>query len=118
MRVATVDTEILGYKVPKGATVMCNAQFVTEPQEVKEEMRSYSCRAAGGKKRKGVQTQDVDPFLPERWLVADESGRELFNGNALTRLAFGLGPRGCFGMFCRWTKIGAGRVQNTPTMVC
>ena len=100
VRVATVDTDILGYKIPKGATVMCNAQFATEPQEVMEEVRSKSCRAAGEKRARGFQTQDLEAFLPERWLVRDENGREVFDGSALTRLAFSLGPRGCFGMFC------------------
>ena len=98
VRVATVDTEILGYKVPKGATVMCNAQFMTKPYAVKEEMRSNSCKAAGQKRERGFQTQNLETFLPERWLVGDENGREVFDGSALTRLAFGLGARGCFGM--------------------
>ena len=50
------------------------------------------------KRGRGVQTRDLEAFLPERWLTRDEKGREMFDGNALTRLAFGLGPRGCFGM--------------------
>ena len=100
VRVATVDTDILGYKVPKGATVMCNAQFMTEPQEVKEEVRSKSGRDAQEKRGRGFQMRDLEAFMPERWLVKDETGREVFDGGALTRLAFSLGPRGCFGMFC------------------
>ena len=100
VRVATVDTDILGCKIPKGATVMCNAQFATKPHEVKEEMRSQSCRVAGGKRGRGFQMQNLDEFLPERWLARDGNGKEVFDGSALTRLAFGLGPRGCFGMFC------------------
>lgn len=100
VRVATVDTNILGYKIPKGATVMCNSQFVTKPHEVKEEMRSQSSRAVGEKRGRGFQMQNLDEFLPERWLVRDKNGTEVFDGSALTRLTFGLGPRGCFGMFC------------------
>ena len=100
VRVATVDTDILGYRVPNGATVMCNAQFMTELQEVKEEVRSKTCRTTEEKRGRGFQTKDLEAFLPERWLTQDEHGREVFDGSALTRLAFGMGPRGCFGMFC------------------
>lgn len=100
MRTATVDTDILGYKVPKGATVMCNAHFMTKPQEVKEEVRSKSCRDAEEKRGRGFQMRDLEAFMPERWLVRDETGREVFDGSSLTRLAFSLGPRGCFGMLC------------------
>ena len=38
-----------------GATVICNAQFVTEPLEVKEELRSRSCRAAREKRGRGFE---------------------------------------------------------------
>lgn len=100
VRVATVDTDILGYRVPKGATVMCNAQFIAEPQKVDEKVRSQSCRLAGEKRGRGFRMQELRAFLPERWLVRDDdTGREVFDGGALTRLAFSLGPRGCFGMF-------------------
>jgi cytochrome P450 len=36
---------------------------------------------------------DIDQFLPERWLKPDGS----FDPMAGPQLAFGLGPRGCFG---------------------
>lgn len=101
VRVTTIDTDILGYSIPKGATVMCNAQFMTDPQDVEEEVRNKTSKTAEEKRGRGFQTRDLEAFLPERWLTKDEDGREVFDGSALTRLAFGLGPRGCFGMFCR-----------------
>ena len=78
--------------------MMCNAQLVTEPLEVKEKLRSRSCRAAREKRGRGFEMRDLEAFVPERWLWGDENGREVFDGSALTRLAFSLGPRGCFGM--------------------
>ncbi|KAL2257902.1 hypothetical protein VTK26DRAFT_8996 [Humicola hyalothermophila] len=41
----------------------------------------------------------LDRFEPRRWLVSDQEGREVFDGNALPTLVFGGGLRGCFGKF-------------------
>lgn len=40
---------------------------------------------------------DLSVFEPRRWLVRDENGGEVFDGNALPTLVFGGGFRGCFG---------------------
>lgn len=54
-RVAIVGADILwGYKISKGATVMCNARFETKAHHVKEEMRSQSC-CPGGKSREEAE---------------------------------------------------------------
>jgi cytochrome P450 len=40
---------------------------------------------------------DIGVFKPERWLKKDGEGREVFDSMAGPTLAFGLGPRGCYG---------------------
>lgn len=98
VRSATVDTEILGYHIPKGAHIMCNAQFMDEPLQVPEELRSPSSQAAEKRRSGPFCMQELSKFRPERWIETLEDGSRAFNGSALTRLAFSLGPRGCFGM--------------------
>ncbi|KAF4820912.1 Cytochrome P450 monooxygenase TRI13 [Colletotrichum siamense] len=97
-RSATIDTTILGYHVPKGSHIMCNAQFMNEPIDIPDAVRSESSRAAW-ERRKGhaFATTDIKRFMPERWIKKDENGVEEFDSAALTRMQFSLGPRGCFG---------------------
>lgn len=99
VRASTVDTEILGYRVPKGTHVMCNAQFMTEPFEIPEDIRSPSCQAAAKRNRVPFAMQDLGTFQPERWLETNAQGDQVFQPHALIRLAFSLGVRGCFGKF-------------------
>lgn len=96
-REATVDTQILGYPIPKGTTVYVSLQAdsfqfddsVKQPEkpknvEVKAAKRTWPA--------KGKQT-----FDPSRWLTKDENGKEVFDPNAGPSLPFSAGPRGCFG---------------------
>lgn len=97
---ATVDTVVLGRRIPKGTTVMMLGNgpgYVGPPVgEVPEEMRSESCRAAKGRTGSWNST-DIGAFKPERWLVEQDDGSLEFNATAGPLLTFGLGPRGCFG---------------------
>ena len=106
VRVATADTEVLGYHISKGAFINCNSYVCDKPlANVKEEVRSErSRRQKSGFEwfRQGVdeekneeeeESMDMSEFRPERWL--DEHGH--FEPKKLPRLAFSLGPRGCFG---------------------
>lgn len=95
VRVATVDTEILGRKIPKGAQIMCNAQVASKPFDIPEESRSPSSRLAREKRGRDFDYErDLLRFEPERWLSEDQSS---FDAYSLPRLSFSLGPRGCFG---------------------
>lgn len=91
VREAACDADLLGHRVPKGATLVCSTYVGHKPFAVPDEARSVTSRAntAYG----SFWQRDVDEFHPERWLRADGS----FDAKALPRLAFGTGTRACFG---------------------
>jgi cytochrome P450 len=97
-RIALVDVEILGRKIPKGTEVMLmsNAPSVRSPAfQIDDSLRSASYRSA--KDRFGTwNPEDVVEFKPERW-IANEDGKEVFDPHAGPIFAFCLGPCGCYG---------------------
>lgn len=101
VRQALVDTEILGYKIPKGAEVLLNYHINHAPLPVDVSQRSLSSQHARSKHGDcflGEAGRDLTVFEPARWLVKDERmGGAKFNAYALPSLAFGGGYRGCFG---------------------
>ncbi|RYP68220.1 hypothetical protein DL769_005560 [Monosporascus sp. CRB-8-3] len=98
---ALVDTDILGYRIPKGAEIFMNYHINRAPVPVNESKRSSGSKAAADKLGDGLQGnagRDLSSFEPRRWLVKDEkTGKETFNAYALPSLAFGGGYRGCAG---------------------
>ncbi|XDG09713.1 hypothetical protein ABKA04_009328 [Annulohypoxylon sp. FPYF3050] len=95
-RVALVDTELLGHRIPKGTVVTClvsGASMMSPAFEIENSRRSASSQAAitEGRHRAWDPT-DMAVFKPERWLVGGE-----FDASAGPQLAFGLGTRGCYG---------------------
>jgi len=105
-RDAIVDTTLLGHRIPKGTLVLFINQgpgIVSPPvgQQVPEELRSESSRAHADV-RGAWDAAGISSFMPERWLVpapegAKGVGKESFNPAAGPHMAFGAGPRGCFG---------------------
>lgn len=99
-RQAVVDTELLGYHIPKGTVVTClvTGPSMTSPAfEIDEARRSDSSRAGKAERRdRAWDPDDMALFKPERWLVAGERGDE-FDAAAGPQLAFGLGTRQCYG---------------------
>ncbi|KAF2725986.1 cytochrome P450 [Polychaeton citri CBS 116435] len=105
IRLATVDTQILGYRIPKGTDVFLmnnGSGKLTEPIEIGEANRSTSSQEA--KYRTGAwDSSDISLFKPERWISTDEKGSEKFNPLAGPAHPFGAGPRGCFGR--KWALL-------------
>ncbi|KAK2025769.1 cytochrome P450 [Colletotrichum zoysiae] len=103
-REALRDTEVLGHRVPRGTVVIClnrGPSMLRPALPVDEAARSESSRAAAGAgaKVRAWDDADIAQFRPERWLVAGSAaGADVeFDPQAGPQLAFGLGPRGCFG---------------------
>jgi cytochrome P450 len=98
-REAKFDTQILGHHIPKGTEVFfpnMGPSFQAAPIPVDESTRSASSRER--KEKFGEwDIETMEDFLPERWLVKDETGNVTYNPNAGPNLPFSAGIRGCFG---------------------
>jgi cytochrome P450 len=101
VRVATVDTQILGHHIPKGNSVIMLlngwSSLGGPGFEIDEEARGLT-----GKDRvRSWDDADIREFRPERWLVPDgtATGKMVFDQNAGPSLPMSAGPRGCFGTF-------------------
>ncbi|EMT74057.1 Cytochrome P450 3A14 [Fusarium odoratissimum] len=98
-REAMVDTTILGHAIPKGTSVFftLNGPSLMKPAiEIPEDIRSESSQ--GTKSRYGKwRAEDVEQFIPERWIDVDDKGVETYNAMKGPFLTFGSGPRGCYG---------------------
>jgi len=127
VRRALVDTTVLGRRIPSGTDVflMANGAGYLEPNmRLPDEVRSPGARGGGGSGNgsgnDGAATKssaagsgaragltgawadaDIAAFQPERWLKpaadGETDGAETFDPMAGPSLAFGLGPRSCFG---------------------
>lgn len=102
-RQTMTDAPIFGHVIPKGYEVFLwqiGPDYLSPPFSVPDSLRSESCLKADYQVGSWKPNEaEMNAFMPERWLVKnpDDDGREVFNPQAGPHLAFGLGPRGCFG---------------------
>jgi len=98
-RDAIVDTTVLGHPIPKGTLVlfMIKGPGTALPRitgGLDESRRSASSKPTTG----NWDPEEIELYQPERWIVANaETGEEEFDPSAGPMMAFGGGPRGCFG---------------------
>lgn len=107
-RQAMVDTQLLGYGIPKGTSVtalVTGASMMRPAFTVDEARRSATSQSAkrAGRDR-AWDPRDITSFKPERWLVATEKGTA-FDATAGPQLAFGLGTRGCYGKRLAYVEV-------------
>ncbi|GAB7346302.1 hypothetical protein MBLNU457_5024t1 [Dothideomycetes sp. NU457] len=99
-RKAIVDTQILGYHIPKGTEVMMPASgpsYVSPPMFIDESKRSSTSREAKLEQQRWSSHSDLEIFRPERWLVDNGDGVLEFDSRAAPLHSFGAGLRSCFG---------------------
>lgn len=95
-RCAMVDTQILGYPVPKGTNVMValGGPGTTEPTIPEADARRLDGKSDA---RAKWDEGDIEEFRPQRWLKIDDKGEEYFDSKAGPTLTFSAGPRACWG---------------------
>lgn len=102
-RRALVDTQILGYRIPKDTVVAqpCSGPSITTPAfDIDDAIRSPTSLAA--RREEGLvppnwSREGISVWKPERWLTHSANGQLDFNPKAGPQVAFGLGTRGCYG---------------------
>ncbi|RMJ20921.1 Cytochrome p450, partial [Aspergillus sp. HF37] len=96
---AVRDTEVFGQHVPKGTNVILIANgpgFHRPSFEIEPGLRSATSKSNNN----WDETRDLRAFDPERWLVFKKGtswDEAEFDANAVPQIAFGMGPRSCWG---------------------
>ncbi|KAI0857699.1 putative cytochrome P450 oxidoreductase [Xylaria cubensis] len=92
-RTVTTDTTVLGFQIPKGASVTLSPYVGGKPWDIPEEVRSRTSQQAKNNFQSHWDPEGMDNWEPERWLADDGA----FDPRKFPRLAFSAGPRVCYG---------------------
>lgn len=98
VRNAMLDTQILGYPVPKGTDVMIALKGAGTTEAPIPEAEARRLHEKGD--ARGIpdwDESDVEEFNPDRWLKISDKGEEYFDSKAGPHLTFSSGPRACWG---------------------
>ncbi|KAJ0348973.1 hypothetical protein KNSL1_005016 [Colletotrichum chrysophilum] len=102
-RQALYDTTILGHRIPKDTNIILVTigESIMKPEfDIPDSQRTKRALNAASRIRSwNSSPYPVADFQPARWLVPskDDADREVFDATAGPQMAFGLGPRACFG---------------------
>lgn len=99
IRNATTDAVVLGHRIPKGTDLFLfhgGPGYFSTPFDIPDSLRTKSALEAKNQVR-SWDPATMKEFMPERWLARDEEGNIVFDSMAGPHLAFGLGPRACYG---------------------
>ncbi|CAN8097694.1 unnamed protein product [Discula destructiva] len=99
VRRAQVDTTVLGRAIPAGTDIflMANGAGYLEPNMPVTDFERRTVAQESKKLTGKWEDVDIGVFRPERWLKTGDNREVVFDPVAGPTLAFGLGPRGCFG---------------------
>ncbi|KAK7445012.1 cytochrome P450 monooxygenase [Colletotrichum acutatum] len=102
-REAMQDTTILGHQIPKGTNVMMVTigESILRPAfDIPDALRSKTALDASSRVRSWETSPfPVEDFKLERWLIKldKDPDQMVYDATAGPQMAFGLGPRACFG---------------------
>lgn len=99
-RTTTRDAVVLGHVIPKGtrvAIISIHAGANAPAWPIPDSLRSASYHNTGGGKTGNWDPDTIADFDPQRWLVRDREGKQVFDAMAGPHLQFGAGQRGCYG---------------------
>jgi cytochrome P450 len=111
-REAQCDTVVLGYPIKKGTQVfvMSNGPGYVSPALASKD-GTLESKDRSSRPEPWSDAQNLTVFDPKRWLVRKNNGQGLnadnvtFDGAAGPQLAFGMGPRTCWGRRLAYMEI-------------
>lgn len=102
-RQAVCDTMVMGHCIPKDTNIifLTIGESIMKPSfKIPDSLRTKTALDASSRIRSWESSpHPIEEFNPERWLVPskDDPCQIIYDATAGPHMAFGLGPRACFG---------------------